>query len=228
LIAEDILLYTGELSKMEKQSTKTRQSYLAISAIIIWFAVVCQFYLNVVNRSVPLFEVVVRFFSYFTILTNILVALCFTNLLLKPKSKLGEFFSQPVVLTAVTAYITFVGVAYNLLLRHLWNPKGLQLMVDELLHTIIPFLSVLHWLIFVPKAGLQWKSILPWTIYPVVYILCVTARGAFSGFYPYPFIDVSVLGYFKVLRNDIGLIGSFLLLSLLLVVIGKLMSKTFR
>ncbi len=213
---------------MEKQSTNTKKIYLAITAIIAWFAVLAQFYLNIVNRSVPVFETVIRFLSYFTILTNILVAFCFTVLLLKPKSKSGKFFARPSVLTAVTAYITFVWIAYNLLLRHLWNPQGLQLLVDELLHTLIPFLSILYWLIYVPKAGLQWKSILPWTIYPVVYILCVTARGAFSGFYPYPFIDISVLGYFKVVRNDIGLIGAFLMLSLLFVAIGKLLNKTIR
>ncbi len=213
---------------MEKQSTKAKQIYLAITAIVAWFSVVSQLYLNVVDRSMPLREVTIRFFSYFTILTNILVALCFTWLLLKPKSKQGEFFARPRVLTAVTAYITFVWIAYNLLLRHLWNPEGLQLMVDELLHTFIPLLSILYWLIFVPKEGLQWKSILPWTIYPIVYILCVTIRGARSGFYPYPFIDVSALGYFKVVRNDIGLIGAFLLLSLLFVAIGKLLNKTIR
>ncbi len=211
---------------MEKQSTKAKQTYLAITAIMVWFAVVSQFYLNVVNRSVPgskwsyNFLVILPFLPIFSLLSVLPV------LLLKPKSKSGEFFSRPGVLTAVTAYITFVWIAYNLLLRHLWNPEGLQLLVDELLHTFIPLLSILYWLIFVPKPGLQWKSILPWMIYPIVYILCVTARGAFSGFYPYPFIDVSALGYFKVLRNDIGLIGSFLLLSLLFVAIGKLFSKT--
>ena len=213
---------------MEKQSTKARQIYLAITATIAWFAVFSQFYINLVDRSIPVFEVVIRFFSYFTILTNILVALCFTCLLLKPKSKQGEFFARSGVLTAITSYITFVWIAYNILLRHLWNPEGFQLLVDELLHTFVPLLSILYWLIFVRKDGLQWKSVLPWTIYPVVYILCVTILGALSGFYPYPFIDISSLGYFKVVRNDTGLIGAFLLLSLLFVAVGKLMSKTFR
>jgi hypothetical protein len=215
------------MNKMKKQSTKAKQIYLAITAIFAWFSVTSQFYLNVVNRSIPVFEVVIRFFSYFTILTNILVALCFTNLLLRPKSKPGEFFSQSNVLTAVTAYITFVGIAYNLLLRHLSNPEGLQLIVDEFLHIIIPLLSILYWLIFVPKAGLRWKNILPWMIYPVFYLGYVLTRGALSGFYPYPFIDVNGLGYFKVLLNDGGLIIAFLLLSLLFVAIGKLISRTF-
>lgn len=213
---------------MGEQSSKAKQIYLSVSAFIGWFTVISQFYLNIANSSVPVTEVTIRFFSYFTILTNILVALSFTIILLRPKSRLGEFFSKSRVLTAVTAYITFVWIAYNILLRHLWNPSGLQLIVDELLHSFIPFLSILYWLIFVPKSELQWKSILPWMIYPFIYLLYVLTRGALSGFYPYPFIDVNSLGYSKVFLNDIGLIIAFLLLSLLFVAIGKLTSKTFR
>ncbi len=207
---------------------KAKQIYLGMSAIIGWFSVITQFYLNIINSSVPVAEVTIRFFSYFTILTNILVALCFTIILLRPKSRPGEFFSQPRVLSAVTAYITFVWIAYNILLRHLWNPTGLQLIVDEFLHYFIPFLTILYWLIFVPKSELQWKSILPWMIYPLIYLLYVLIRGTLSGFYPYPFIDVNELGYSKVFLNDAGLIFAFLLLSFLFVAIGKLLSKTFR
>ncbi len=207
---------------------KAKLIYLSLSAFIGWFSVISQFYLNIVKNSVPVAEITIRFFSYFTILTNILVALCFTIILLRPKSRPGEFFSQPSVQTAVTAYITFVWIAYNILLRHLWNPTGLQLIVDELLHSFIPLLTVLYWLVFVPKSELQWKSILPWMIYPIIYLLYILTRGALSGFYPYPFIDINELGYFKVFLNDGGLILAFLLLSLLFVAIGKLLSKTFR
>ncbi len=213
---------------MGKQSTTAKQIYLSVSAFTGWFSVISQFYLNIVSRSVPVIELTIRFFSYFTILTNILVAFCFTITLLKPKSRVGEFFSQPRLLTAVTAYITFVWIAYNILLRHLWNPEGFRLIVDELLHSFIPCLSILYWLIFVPKSELQWKSILPWMIYPLIYLWYVLIRGALSGFYPYPFIDVNALGHFKVFLNDGGLILAFMLLSLLFVAIGKLMRKAFR
>jgi hypothetical protein len=154
--------------------------------------------------------------------------LSFTIILFRPKSRQGEFFSQPRVSTAITAYITFVWIAYNILLRHLWNPTGLQLIVDELLHSFIPILTILYWLIFVSKSELQWKSILLWMIYPLIYLMYILTRGALSGFYPYPFIDVNDLGYSKVFLNDAGLIIAFLLLSLLFVAIGKLMRKTFR
>jgi hypothetical protein len=73
---------------------------------------------------------------------------------------------------------------------------------------------------------LKWKDILRWIIYPIVYLFVVLIRGAFSGFYPYPFIDVREDGYINVLLYGVGLITAFLLLSLLFVAIGKLMSRT--
>ena len=47
-------------------------------AIIVWFAVLAQFYLIIENRVAPVTETIIRFFSFFTILTNILVAVYFT------------------------------------------------------------------------------------------------------------------------------------------------------
>ena len=57
--------------------------YIAIGTIIGWFAILLQLYLIIENRVLSLPGTIVQFFSYFTILTNILVALYFTVLLLK-------------------------------------------------------------------------------------------------------------------------------------------------
>jgi hypothetical protein len=210
---------------MEKLPAKTQQTYLAIGAIIAWFAVVVQFYLLIVNRIESVPETVIRFFSFYTILTNILIALCFTVLLLKPKSGWGRFFSKPTTLTAIVVYITVVGITYNIILRFTWNPQGLQQVFDELLHVVVPVFFILYWFIFAPKAGLQWKNVFPWLIYPFVYIVCILFRGAFSGYYPYPFINVNDLGYSKALLNCCGLFIAFLLLSLLFIAIAKMMTR---
>jgi len=213
---------------MEIKSVKTRQIFLAVGAAIGWFAVIIQFYLQIVNRVTPVPEAIIRFFSYFTILTNILVDFTFIILLLRPNSAWGKFFSQPRILTAIAAYISFVGIIYNIILRHLWNPKGMQLVVDLLLHSFIPVFFVLYWLVFVNKTELQWKNTLPWLIYPMVYSLCILFRGVFSAFYPYPFFNVADHGYVHVLLNDVRLIIAFMLISLLFVAVGKLVNGTLR
>lgn len=49
-----------------------------ISALLGWFAIVTQYVLMIQFSEISTTEVTLRFFSYFTILSNILVALVFT------------------------------------------------------------------------------------------------------------------------------------------------------
>lgn len=198
---------------------------MTIGAALAWFAVLLQLYLIIENRIRPIFDTIIQFFSYFTILTNILVAVCFTMLLLQSESARKNFFASSKVLTAVTVYIAIVGLVYNLILRNIWKPQGIQYVVDELLHSVNPVLFILFWVIFVPKKALQWKDAFPWLIYPFIYCIYILIRGALSGLYPYPFIDVNNLGYNNVLINTGFLFLAFLLISLLFVAIGKLMTK---
>lgn len=145
--------------------------------------------------SVP--ETIIRYFSFFTILTNILVTVCCTVLLLKRKSKRNSFFSSYKTLTSIALYITIVGLVYNVILRFLWKPEGLQFLVDELLHTVIPVCFILFWLFFVPKAGLRWKNIFPWLLYPLVYVIYILIRGAFSDFILILLLTLQSLGTIK-------------------------------
>jgi hypothetical protein len=209
---------------MERKYEKANKLFLITGALLGWFALLTQLYLIIVNNPITVQEAVIRYFSYFTILTNIIVVLCFTLLLFNLNIKEG-FFSNPKVLAAVTLYISVVGIVYNLILRFTWQPQGLQFFVDELLHAIIPVLFIIYWLIFVPKNTLNWSDTLAWLCYPFIYLLFVLLRGAMSGFYPYPFIDVNQLGYHKVMLNSFYMLIVFLTLSLLLVGIGKLMGN---
>ena len=150
---------------------------------------------------------------------------CCTFLLLKPTSHAANFFSQPATLTAIAVYISVVAIVYNSILRFLWKPEGLQLVVDELLHSVIPVVFVIMWFLSIRNAALKWRDIYVWLIYPLVYIVYVLIRGALSGFYPYPFINVTELGYNRVLINSVGLLFVFLFFSLLFVAIEKLRLK---
>ena len=210
---------------MKKKITKANQTFLVIGAAIAWFAVLLQLYLIILNRVESVPETIIRFFSFYTILTNILVAFCFTVLLVKPNSRFGIFFSRPGVLTATTIYIFVVGLLYNLILRQIWSPVGLQQLADELLHVVIPLLFILYWYLFAPKGELEWKNAFPWLLYPFVYAVFVLFRGAASGFYPYPFIDANILGFKKVLLNSVGLFIGFFLISLLFIAIAKAINK---
>jgi len=193
-----------------------------------WFALVTQLYLIVNSGVSSLGELVIRYFSYFTIQTNILVAVCFTSLLLAAGRPMGRFFSRQQTLSAITVYIVIVGLIYNTILRFLWQPEGLQKIVDELLHSVIPLAVLVYWFLYVAKDTLRWKNVLWWLLYPFAYIIYVLIRGSVSGFYPYPFINTQQLGMNKVLVNAIGIAAVFAFVSLLLVFVAKSAKSKLR
>src|SRR5665647_3043722 len=100
---------------MVKQQQQGIKWNLSPIVILSWFALVAQFYLIIKNRIAPIPETIIRYFSFYTILTNLLVAVCFSFLLAKPKSVWGIFFSKSGVIAAITVYITIVGLVYALI-----------------------------------------------------------------------------------------------------------------
>ena len=198
-----------------------------IGAVTAWVAVLLQLYLMLQNRTETVGETLIRFFSFFTILTNMLVAVCLTSVVVRHKTMEG-FFSSPITLSAVTVYILIVGLVYNLVLRSTWSPQGLQMLVDELLHAVIPVFVFVFWLLFVRKDELKGGIVYRWLLFPFAYLIFILLRGSSSGFYPYPFINVPVIGYTKVINNTLILMGVFLLFSFLLVGLAKLLLRKQR
>lgn len=197
-------------------------------ALTGWFAVIAQFFLMLENRSTSVPEMVLRFFSFFTILTNTLVAIYFTWQSLAAGKSSDSWFSRPGSLTAVTVYILVVGLVYQVALRHVWHPTGLQKVVDELLHSVIPLLVVVYWACYEQRQAIPWKKIPGYLLYPALYLVYILLRGQLSGFYPYPFIHVTELGWPGVLVNSAVLLGVFVLLFVLFIAIGRLLSKKAR
>jgi hypothetical protein len=193
-------------------------------ALVSWFTVITQLVLSLQNSVIPPLQTVVKFISYFTILTNTLVALFFTASLL-PNSRLYAFFSRKDRGTAIAVYITIVCVVYQVLLRPIWNPEGLQRIVDELLHSFIPFYFVYYWFTFIDKTKSEFSNIVSWSVYLLVYIGYSLMRGAIAGIYPYPFIDVTQLGYPMALLNTLGVLVFFVLISTAFIIIAKRLAR---
>ncbi|MGG9960489.1 Pr6Pr family membrane protein [Ferruginibacter sp. SUN106] len=205
-----------------QSSTKT---FAGIGAVIVWLSLLLQLYVAIQNRIAGIPETIVRFFSYFTVESNILLALCFTMVYKKGITDKGNFFARANTLTAAAVYICIVALTYNLILRFQWAPTGLTRVPDELLHLIIPVIYLVFWFKFVPKQNIQWSTILPWTIFPLVYLGYSLLRGPMAQWYPYPFLDVIKLGYSKVLINSAGVCAVFVAFAVLFIGIAKAMSK---
>ena len=210
---------------MQQRMQGTRFTLLTVISTFTWFALIAQFYLIIINRNASVPETIIRYFSYFTILTNILVACCSTILARQRNTRLYTFVARQTTLAAVAVYIVIVGVTYNIILRSIWDPQGLQLVVDELLHSIVPILFLIYWLKFTPKQELHWKNAFHWTAFPGVYSVYIFLRGSISGFYPYPFINVNQLGFMHAVFNA-GIIAMVIVItSFLFITLGKALEK---
>jgi hypothetical protein len=195
----------------------------AAIAMIAWLALAAQTDITIArmtSRGLSTMDGLARMSSYLTNLTVLLTALCFTCVATRASMPIARFFRQPTVVTAVVVYIVFVGIAYNALLRWMWTPSGYRALVNESMHTIVPALAALYWLLFVRRFHLSWRHCAWWLAYPLGYLFVTLWRGHASDFYPYWFIDVSELGYPRVFVNASMLVVGFLVLMSVFLVIN--------
>jgi len=197
-----------------------RRRFVAVAAMLGWVGLSIQMYLIFHSRwtlGASLLGGLMSFFSYFTVLSNTLVATVLTCELTSRDSAARRWFLRPWVSSGIAVSIIVVGLAYSLLLRHLWHPEGWQWLADELLHDVMPVLFLVYWFCCVPKGSLRLRHIALWVIYPLVYFGYALLRGHFLAVYPYPFIDVDKLGYPQVFINAGGLLAGFGVISLALI-----------
>lgn len=204
-----------------------RRRLITCLAVLGWTGLTIQLYLIFFARlsvGASLLSGLVSFFSYFTILTNTLVATVLTCAVTDRESAVRRWFRKPWVSSGIAVSIAVVGLAYSLLLRHLWHPEGWQFVADELLHDVMPLLFLGYWWWCVPKGTLRLWHLPLWLVYPLVYFVYALLRGHLLGAYAYPFIDVAVLGYPQVLTNAGGILVGFVLVGLLVIGLDRKLS----
>lgn len=141
-----------------------------------------------------------RFFSYFTILTNLLILVSALAMVLA-KGRLAAIVARPGWRTAVTSNIIVVALIYHVLLRDIVLPGAMGWWANMLVHQLVPVAWTLCWLAFPPHGGIDRIAPLRWLLYPLCYGAWTLLHGAVAGWYPYPFIDVAAFGYPTVLQN---------------------------
>jgi hypothetical protein len=78
-------------------------------------------------------------------------------------------------------------------------------LTDTGLHYVAPLMTVIGWFLFGPRPRIDENTLILSLIWPVLYMLYTLAHGAASDWYPYPFIDVTKLGYLSALGNGLGI-----------------------
>ncbi|MFI5687351.1 Pr6Pr family membrane protein [Streptomyces sp. NPDC051636] len=173
-----------------------------------------------------------RTLSYFSVQSNILLALIFTASAHRawtagrplPSSTTG----------AALLYVTITAGVHHLLLAHITPPF---LMTDatapparwhaqwatlQLLHTAAPLGALVDWLLLTAPGRLHLRQATTWMLYPLAYLAFSLARAELllpdtPARYLYPFLDVDQHGYKGTLANALLLGLSFYALAVLLV-----------
>jgi hypothetical protein len=204
-----------------------RAAVPAILATVAWFAVLLQLWLSVqlgLSNGKSIVGGIVVFLGYFTVLTNIFVALVASVGALSKRPT--AWLYRPSVVGCATTAILLVGIAYHFLLRKIWSPRGAQLLADNMLHYVVPAGALVHWLVYRRTEPLAIQMPIVWCLYPTLYIVYALARGELLGSYPYPFIDVAILGYQQVLLNVVGLLAAFLGLGFAVLGLARVKDKS--
>lgn len=179
-----------------------------LGAAIGGLTLVAQFFLTLDLRMAAGFGIaasVVFFLSFFTILTNIMVFLCFASEFVAKPRALAGFFRRPSTRSAVAVYITVVALVYIFVLQHMWNPEGLAKFLDRLLHYVMPALYLLFWLLFVPKGTMRFAQDRWWMAYPLAYGLYAMLRGALTA----SILTPSSMQAISAMQSPCAILGSF-------------------
>ena len=152
-------------------------------------------------------EAVRRYFFYFTIQANALVAL---PVGWSPRGDIGSSRLLRVLRLDAVLGIAVTGVVHWFFLRPIMNLEGASYVADKLLHVVVPLLAVIGWLVFGPRGLVSRADISPALVWPIAYLLLILATGPVFDWYPYPFLDVAEHGLGVVLLNSLGITVLFL------------------
>ena len=150
------------------------------------------------GSGVPHGTRVIRFFSYFTVESNILVAAGASLVAVDPAR--DSLWWRVLRLDGLVG-IAVTGVIYSSVLAGLHSLTGWDKATDVALHYISPVAAVAGWLAFGPRPRINVRTIGLALIWPVAWLGYTLAHGAATSWYPYPFVNVGEHGYSRVLAN---------------------------
>jgi len=161
-----------------------------------------------------------NFFGYFTIQSNIIIAVAFAVTLVAAARRKRSELGISLFRGAGTVYIATTGIVYNTLLTNVDVSSSVS-WSNDVLHKVLPVYAVLDWLLFSDRARLLFRHVWWFLLYPAVWVVVVLVRGATDGWVPYPFLDPAQ-GYGAVAIAVVGVGVAIALLGVLVVGMSRL------
>lgn len=173
-------------------------------------------------------ERIPQLFSYYTIQTNLMVAVLMLVRLLMKQADSRKF---DIWTTAVALWITVTGLGYHTLLAARYEPQGLAAVANAFIHTITP-LSMLFYFLLISQPGQ--RNRFAWLSYPLIYVMGSLVRGSVDGFYPYWFLSPNepypkgIGSLTNVLLLSVVFAGVYLLIGQLFWTVRSLLHRRYR
>jgi hypothetical protein len=151
-----------------------------------------------------------RYFAFFTILSNLFGAVLF--LVLAARWRATRTHTFDVLRGAAVLYLVITFIVVLVLL------SGAELQVavpwvDFVVHKLFPVVVVIDWLIDPPSTDVRLRDVALWLVFPLVWVVLTLARGAVDHWYPYPFLDPANGGYRSVAYHVGMILAGFLVIA---------------
>lgn len=176
---------------------------LGLAAIVAQLSLTLQI---AIGSSTPwgghLPTVATNFFSFFTILSNVLAAVALGIGAAWALGQKDPARPEPrwlaVLLACASTYMIVTGIVYSVLLRGVELPQGVTVpWSNEVLHVVIPLVLLIDVVVAPRRRWLPWSTVLIAAIFPVVWAvytliranLVVSPATGNPWWYPYPFLD---------------------------------------
>lgn len=180
----------------------------------------------------------VNFFSFFTILSNVLsvVVLAWAGMWFWTRGTSDPAEPEPRVLATLlacaTTYMIVTGIVYNTLLRSIALPQGTTVpWSNEILHVVGPVFLLADLLLGPRRRALPWRGVAEIVVVPLAWVVYTLVRGPLttnpvSGqpfWYPYPFLNPNSFedGYVTVAVYVVGIAVVIALAAWLVVGVGR-------
>ncbi len=183
---------------------------VACAALVLQLALVLSGSAVLVEDDPPgLGARVYRFFAYFTIQSNLLVAV--VSIVLARDPGLDRTAWRVVRLAGLVG-ITVTGLVHFFLLRPLLHLDGADWVADKLLHMVVPVLAIAAWAWVGPRPRFVVRDAAYVLVWPLGWLAWTLVVGQVGGWVPYPFLDAGTEGWASVAVVSVGITVLFLML----------------
>lgn len=139
--------------------------------------------------TIPGFSII-NYYSFFTILSTTFTAIVLLSVVF--------YKDAPLLRGAATLFMLITGIVYFFLLR---NEPIEIFWVNAAFHYVLPIALLADWLLNPPAKRIPYTKSLLWLLFPAAFLVYSLVRGAFTDWYPYPFMNVAEIGYPQVGMN---------------------------